>query len=117
MADPTREKGKADSDAEDEEAQGSPMRSRVEDEDMLNRLSCVTSFEVLQLHAGSKLTRDSEKHGIDTMGLGGLDIVKLEIRERITAWVRKVKPAFVIGSPQGKRRIEFHGVAVYISYK
>ena len=77
----------ADSDAEDEEAQGSPMRSRVEDEDMLNRLSRVTSFQVLQLHAGSNLTRDLEKHGIDTMDLGGLDIDTLEIRERITAWV------------------------------
>ena len=71
MADPTGEKRKADSDAEDEEAQGSPMRSRVEDEDMLNRLSRVTSFEVLQLHAGSNLTRDSEKHGIDKMYPGG----------------------------------------------
>ena len=70
MADPTGEKRKADSDAEDEGVQGSPMRTRVEDEEMLNRLSRVTSFEVLQLHAGSKLTRDSEKHGIDTMDLG-----------------------------------------------
>ena len=58
------------------------MRSRVEDEDMLNRLSRVTSFEVLQLHARSNLTRDSEKHGIDTMDLGGLYIDKLENREK-----------------------------------
>ena len=71
---------------------------------MLNRLSRVTSFEVLQLHAGSKLTKDSERHGIATMDLGDLDIDKLENRERITAWVRKVKPAFVIGSPQGKTK-------------
>ena len=77
MADPTGEKRKADSDAEDEGVQGSPMRTRVEDEDMLNRLSRVTSFEVLQLHAGSKLTRDSEKHGIDTMDFGDLDIDNL----------------------------------------
>ena len=49
---------------------------------MLDRLSRVTSFEVLQAHTGSKLTRDSEKHGVDTMGLGDLDIDKLENREK-----------------------------------
>ena len=104
MAEPTGEKRKADSDAE-EELQGSLMRSRVEeDEDMINRLSRVTTFEVLQLHAGSSLTRDSEKHCIDTMDSGGLDIDKLENRERITAWVRKRKPAFIIGSPQCKTK-------------
>ena len=63
MADPTGEKRKADSDAEDEGVLGSPMRTTVGDEDMLNRLHSiprVTSFEVLQLHTGSKLTGDSE---------------------------------------------------------
>ena len=38
------------------------------------------------------------------MDLGGLDIDKLENRERITAWVRKRKPAFIIGSPQCKTK-------------
>ena len=28
----------------------------------------------------------------------------MENRERITAWVRKLKPAFVIGSPKGKTK-------------
>ena len=96
------------------------MRTKVEDEDMLNRLHSmprVTSFEVLQLHTGSKLTGDSEKHRIDTMDLGGLDIDKLDNRGNVTAWVRKMKPAFVIGSPKGKRRITFYGVAVCINYK
>ena len=47
MAEPTGETRKADRDAE-EELQGSPMRSRVEeDEDMINRLSRVATFEVL----------------------------------------------------------------------
>ena len=67
---------------------------------MINRLSRVTIFEVLQLHAVSSLARDSEKHGIDTMDLGGLDIDRVANRERITAWVQKRKPAFIIGSPQ-----------------
>ena len=106
MADPTGEKRKADSDAEEEVvSQGSPMRSRLEeDEDMLSRLSRVTAFEVLQLHTVSSLARDSEKHGIDTMDLGSLDIDKVANRERITAWVRKRKPAFIIGSPQCKTK-------------
>ena len=105
MAEPTGEKRKADSDAEEEEAQGTPMRSRVEeDADMINRLSRVATFGVLQLHAGSNLTRDSEQHGIDTMDFGGLDMDKLENRERITAWARKRKPAFIIGSPQCKTK-------------
>ena len=71
MADPTGEKRKADSDAE-EEVQGSPMRSRVEeDEDMLSR---VTAFDVLQLHTISSLATDSEKLGIETMSLEHWDI-------------------------------------------
>ena len=59
VADPTGKKRKADSDAEEEVAsQGSPMRSRLEDdEDMLSR---VTAFDVLQLHSVSSLATDSE---------------------------------------------------------
>ena len=78
------------------------MRTRVEDEDMLNRLSRVTSFEVLQLHARSKLTRDSEKHGIDTMDLGGLDIDKLGNRERITALGAKSETSICHWQSSGK---------------
>ena len=100
MTDPTGETRKADSGA-GEEVQGRPMRSRLEeDEDMLSRLSRVTAFEVLQLHSVSSLATDSEKHGIDTMDLGGLDIESVANRDRITEWVRRRKPAFIIGSPQ-----------------
>ena len=100
MAEPTGEKRKADSDAE-EEVQGSPMRSRLEeDEDMLSRLSRVTAFEVLQLHTISSLATDSEKLVMETMDLGGLDIDSVANRKKITEWVRKRKPAFIVGSPQ-----------------
>ena len=87
MADPTGEKRKTDSDAEEEVAsQRSPMKSRLEDdEDMLSR---VTAFEVLQLHTVPSLARDSGKHGTDTMDLGGLDIDSVANREKITDWVR-----------------------------
>ena len=34
------------------------------------------------------------------MDLGGLDIDSVANREKITDWVRKRKPAFIIGSPQ-----------------
>ena len=66
VADPTGEKRKADSDAEEEAVgQGSPIRSRVEDdEDMLSR---VTACDALQLHSVSSLATDSEKLGIETM--------------------------------------------------
>ena len=106
MADPTGEKRKADSDAVEEVAnQGSSMRSRLEeDEDMLSRLSRVTAFEVLQLHTISSLATDSEKLGIETMDLGGLDIDSVANRKKITEWVRKRKPAFIIGSPQCKTK-------------
>ena len=63
IADPTGEKRKVDSDAEDEGLQGSPMRTKVQDEDMLNRLHSIprdSALHVLQLHTGSKLTGDSE---------------------------------------------------------
>ena len=60
------------------------MRTKVEDEDMLNRLHSIprgTALQVLQLHTGSKLTEDSEKHGINTMDLGDLNIDNLDNRE------------------------------------
>ena len=48
IADPTGEKRKADSDAEDEGVQGSPMRTKAQDEEMLNRLHT----NKLALHIG-----------------------------------------------------------------
>ena len=101
MADPAGEKRKADSDAEEEVvSQGSPMRSRLEDdEDMLSR---VTAFDVLQLHSVSSLATDSEKLGIETMNLEHWDIDGAVNRGRITQWVREKKPAFTIGNPKNK---------------
>ena len=83
VADPTGEKRKADSDAEEEAVgQGSPIRSRVEeDEDMLSR---ITACDVLQLHSVSSLATDSEKLGMETMNLEHWDIDSAVHRDRIT---------------------------------
>ena len=92
----------------------------MQDEDMLNRLHSIprdSALHVLQLHTGSKLTGDSEKHGIHTLDLGDLNMDKLDNRETVATWVREMKPACVIGSPKGKRRITFYGVAVFTNYK
>ena len=99
VADPTGEKRKADSDAEEEAVgQGSPIRSRVEDdEDMLSR---VTACNVLQFHSVSSLATDSEKLGMETMNLEHWDIDSAVNRGRITEWVREKKPAFIIGNPK-----------------
>ena len=117
MAEPTGEKRKADSDAE-EELQGSPMRSRVEeDEVMINRLSRVTTFEVLQLHAGSSLTRDSEKHGIDTMDLGAWILINWRTERGSQLGCEKGNQHLSWAALSAKRRNTFHGVAVYTSCK
>ena len=85
-ADPTGEKRKADSDAEDEGARGSPMRTKMQDGETLNRLHSIprdSSLHVLQLHTGSKLTGDLEKYGIHTLDLGDLNMDKLDNREQV----------------------------------
>ena len=79
----------------------------MEDEDMLNRLHSIprgTVFQVLQLHTGSKLTGDSEKHDIHTLDLGDLNMDTLDNREKVATWVREMKPACIIGSSKGKSR-------------
>ena len=86
IADPTWEKRKVDSDAEDEGLQGSPMRTKVQDEEMLNRLHSIprdSALHVLHLHTGSKLTGDSEKHGIHTLDLGDLNMDTLDNRGKL----------------------------------
>jgi len=96
------------------------MRTNVEDEDMLNRLHSIprgTALHVLQLHTGSKLTGDSEKHGIHTLDLGDLNMDKLDNRETVAMWVREMQPACIIGSPKGKTKDHFYGVAVCTNYK
>ena len=72
--------------------QGSPIRSRVEDdEDMLSR---VTACDVLQLHSVSSLATDSEKLGVEPMNLEHWEIDSAVNRDRITEWVREENPAF-----------------------
>ena len=86
ITDPTGEKRKADSNAEDEGVQGSPMRTKVQDEEMLNRLHSIprdSALHVLQLHTGPKLTGGSEKHGIHTLDLSDLNMDKLDNREKL----------------------------------
>ena len=84
------------------------MRTKVqEDEDMVDRLHSISSesaIHVLQLHEGSKLTEDQEKHNIHTMDLGDLNIDELDNRENVATWVREMKPACIIGSSKGKSR-------------
>ena len=78
-----------------------------EDEDMLDRLHSISSesaLHVLQLHAGSKLTGDSEKHNIHTLDLGDLNMDKLDTREKVATWVREMKPACIIGRSKGESR-------------
>ena len=69
------------------------MRTKAqEDEDMLNQLHSIprdSALHVLQLHTGSRLTEDSEKHGINTMDLGDLNIDKLDNRGTVATWMRK----------------------------
>ena len=96
------------------------MRTNVQYEDMLNRLHSIprdSALHVLQLHTGSKLTGDSEKHGIHTLDLGDLDMDKLDNRENVATWVPEMKPACVTESPKGKRRINLYGVAVFTTYE
>ena len=87
IADATGEKRKVESDVEDLVLQGSPMRTKLqEDEDMVDRLNTVSSqsaIHVLKLHEGSKLTEDQEKHNIHTMGLGDLKIDDLTIEKQL----------------------------------
>ena len=84
------------------------MRTKAqEDEDMLNQLHSIprdSALHVLQLHTGSKLTGDSEKHNIHTLDLGDLNMDKLDNREKVATWVREMKPACIIGSSKGKSR-------------
>ena len=108
MADPTGEKRKADSDAEDMEetvGQGSPIRSRVEEDEDIRRVTTKDvphTCDVLQLHSVSSLATDSEKLGMTTMNLEHLDIDSAVNRDRITEWVREKKLAFIIGKPQSR---------------
>ena len=108
IAEATGETRKVESDVEDLVLQGSPMRTKLqEDEDMVDRLNTISSqsaIHVLQLHEGSKLTEDQEKHNIHTMDLGDLNIDELDNREKVATWVREMKPACIIGSSKGKSR-------------
>ena len=62
VADPTGEKRKADSDAEEEAAgQGSPIRSRVEDdEDMLSRVTACDFYNFIRYQALQQIRKSLE---------------------------------------------------------
>ena len=106
MTEPTGEKRKADSDAEDmEEAvgHGSPIKSRVdEDEDIRRATTLHATLDLLQLHSGSGIAKEADRLGMKTMGLGLWDIDNISNRDRITELVREKKPAFIVGRPQNR---------------
>ena len=79
--------------------QGSPIISRVEEDEDLSR---VTTCDVLQVHSVSNLATDSERLGMTTMNLEHWDIDSAANRDRIAEWVRERKPAFIVGKPQSR---------------
>ena len=98
MQESTGEKRKVDSDVDEPLLQGSPMKAK------LNSIEVCTcsKIHVLKLHKSSRLTEDQEKHNIHTMDLGDLRIDDLDNRAKVTAWVREMKPACIIGSAKGR---------------
>ena len=106
MADPTGEKRKADSDAEDMEdtvGQGSPIRSRVEEDEDIRRATALhPTCGIQQLRSVSSLATEAERLGMTTMDLEQWDIDIASNRDSITEWVRERKPAFIIGKPQSR---------------
>ena len=92
VADPTGEKRKADSDAEDMEdavGQGSPIRSRVEEDEDIRRVTTLhPTCDILQLHSVSSLATKAERLGMTTMDLEQWDIDIAANRDSSTEWVR-----------------------------
>jgi len=108
MTEQSGEKRKADSDAEDveEAGPGSPLRSRVGEDEDLRRVTTAlrSTYNILQLHSDSEsdIISEAGKFEMTAMDLGGLDIDSVANREKITEWVRERKPAFIVGRPQNK---------------
>ena len=103
MTEQTGEKRKADSDAEDveEAGPGSPLRSRVGEDEDLRRVTtalrsrrqlCATrDHTILQLHSDSEsdIIAEARDFEMAAMYLGGFDIDNAANREKITEWVRE----------------------------
>ena len=97
MTEQTGEKRKADSDAEDveEAGPGSPLRSRVGEDEDLRRVTTALrcTYNILQLHSDSEsdIISEAGEFEMTAMDLGGLDIDSVANREKITEWGSREK--------------------------